>query len=413
MKKGIQIKPGTGNSAVKKKAAIFALFLCCLWILLSSSFADTTETRHFDNMSGIDAITVKSSFQGYSSAVNRPLTDGEPAYDYSAHLIKDGNQYRLYSGGRWRVSANGTLWDGDHVLQHISSTGAANTWTMPHTPQRPEFLKGEEEGVSGKWYSRNYLEPEVVKVNGTYYMFTQVMILPGDPIDETGKTAVTQADRIQLHTSADGLNWSRWSTTRGVIINTPTPGSVNFHHQEVIYVPWDADGKKWWMYVGIDINNAFTGHWRIRSGDPATFDFAARESTWLAQLGNQIAYIPSAGGKPLFVRITFDANGSGILVPTLQFSRDGLVWSWGLEGPFHLEGSNDLVNHRNCYFLGISTIDGTGELEKTGDKYKAFYAATTSNTSVAPEIFSSEIGVGSLELSLEGNLSAKNWNNLE
>ncbi len=68
-----------------------------------------------------------------------------------------------------------------------------------------------------------------------------------------------------------------------------------------------------------------------------------------------------------------------------------------------LEGSDDTANNPNCYFLGISTLDGTGELEHMGrGRFRAIYGVTTSKTPVAPDIFHSEVGVGVVEMTFAG-----------
>ncbi|MBI2844110.1 MAG: hypothetical protein HYX78_11980 [Armatimonadetes bacterium] len=367
------------------------------WLLAASPAGAVESTIHFSNQAGFDAIRFQSQFYGYQSAVDRDYTSGQLAYDYSVHITKDASRYRMYAGGRWRSA----LGDGDHVLQWVSNTGAGGTWAMPHS--RPEFWQGQEDGYPNTWFSDNYIEPEVVKVDGTYYMYTQVQINPGRPIDIPGQTAVTQADRIQLHTSTDGNNWTRWSTERGVVVNIDDPTITSLHHQEVIYVPWDSSGKPWWMYVGVHINGASKGYYRIRSSDPTTFDWQSRETGIpFSQFGNQTAYASQAPGGPLFVRITFVTDATGRKVPSLQFSRSGLrVWFWGDDGPIKLDGSQDNSKNKNCYFLGISTIDGTGELEYLGNNtYRAIYGATTSNSPVAPDIFYSEIGAGELTFQL-------------
>lgn len=360
------------------------------------------STLQFNNLPKIDAIDLRSQFHGYQSAVDRDYTEGHLAYDYSVNVIKDqaADLYRLYSGGRWRSD----LGDGDHVLQHTSATGAGGMWSMPH-PERPEWYQGDETGQSGQWFSRNVLEPEVVKVDGVYYMYTQVMILAGDPIDIPGQVAEAWADRIELHVSADGDNWTRFEQ-RGVIINLDEPTRTALHHQEVIHVPWDD--KPFWMYVAAHVNDTFVGYHRIRSDDPTTFDASQAQVASLAQLGNQIGYLKQAPGGPLFVRITFTGNGDPADprdVPTLQFSRDGLAWFWGDGGPVLLDGSKDNDANRNCYFLGLSSLDGTGEIEYLGDHtYRAVYAATTSNSPVTPEIWHSEIGVGELTFTIVPHL---------
>ena len=379
----------------------------------SPSLADVNGTVHCSGQTGFDTISYTSDFYGYQSAINRDETgscnwtgcDQHLAYDYSVDLIKDvsSGQYRLYSGGRWRRSTRDSpsetwqvIGEGDHVLQHRSPTGASGTWSMPH--DRPEFWQVQEEGHAGTWFARNYLEPEVLKVNGTCYMYTQVMILVGDPIDIPGQTAAVQADRIQLHTSADGDNWTRWSTQRGVVVNLPDPTHTMLGYQEVMYIPWDTDARRYWMYLFYFVNGVPGGHVRIRSNNPTTFDWSQREPMYfsLGQLGNQVGYARDPAGVPLFVRISFTDDGTGRAVPALEFSRDGLNWFNGDDGPIKLEGSADNQLNKNCYFLGISTLDGTGELEHVG----AMYGAATSNSPVAFDIVYSEVGVGEVTFQL-------------
>lgn len=369
-------------------------------VLLAACTCSAVEykqsTLHFKDVPGIDSISFKSSFYGAKSGVNRPLTGGEPAYDYSVHIIRDGDVYRMYTGGRWRVIKDGVcVVDGDHVMQYVSKTGAADTWKMPRN--RPEFWNGGDDGQENTWYANNCLEPEVLKVDGKYYMYTQVEIDPGGTLDQPGMKSTTGADRIQLLTSNNGSDWTRYSE-RGVVINIEDPKVTCLHHQEMLYVPWDKDKKPFWLYVAINGSTGFQGYSRFRSADPKTFDWNKREKgAGLAQIGNQCAYAKQAPGGPLFVRITFTDDGTGRQVPTLQFSRDGMDWFWGDDGPVKLDGSKDNANNKNCYFLGISTINGTGELEYLGNNtFRAIYGASTANSPGGEEIWTSEIGVGEL-----------------
>ena len=389
-----------GKCQLKVSLTILSCLSASLVVLMSADAGAVPKqsTLHFSSDPDIQHINLTSQFYGYQSAVDRDYTAGQLAYDYSVHVIKDQAEgiYRLYSGGRWKSEFG----DGDHILQYTSATGAGGTWTMPH-PERPEWYQGDEmepwyPGQGGQWFSKNYLEPELIKVGGTYYMYSQVMILPGDPIDIPGQVAQTWADRIELHTSPDGDNWTRWEE-RGVVVNLDDPTRTSLHHQEMIYVPWDQNNKPYWMYVAAHEDDAFTGYHLIRSADPTTFDWQQREGAGLAQLGNQIGYAKQAPGGPLFVRITFTADGTSREVPSLQFSRDGKSWFWGDEGPVELDGSKDDLNNKNTYFLGLSTLDGTGELEYLGgNTYRAIYAATTSNSPGGGDIWYSEIGVGEL-----------------
>lgn len=376
------------------------LAFCVVLFLLAAADVKAAyqySTVQYPALGSVSSISFSSQFYGHQSGINRDYTGSAPAYDYSVHIIRDGTRYRMYSGGRW----SSTLGDGDHVLQHTSITGAGSTWTMPR--YRPEFWQGGEEGFPGFWYSGNYLEPEVVYLNGTYYMYTQVQIDPGAPIDIEGQVAATQADRIQLHISSDGDNWTRWSTTRGVVINITNPTVTNLDHEEVVYVPWDTTGRPWWLYTFHFVNGVPKGHVRIRSADPTTYDWNAREPMGFAlgQLGNQIGYCRQAPGGPIFCRISFASDSTGRMVPSLEFSRDGLVWTMGSDGPVLLAGSTDNSRNRNCYFLGMSTLYGQGMIQYLGNNtYRAIYGATTCNSPGGDDIWYSEVGVGEVRFTI-------------
>jgi hypothetical protein len=326
------------------------------------------------------------------------LHRGIPAYDYSTHLIYDtkDSMYKLWYGARWRTLGADAqpipFGDGDHIAYAYSLDGT--TWFREIA--EPIFYKGEEDG-STDWWRKNYLEPEVIRVGDTYYLFYQVMIVAGDEVD-TGEIATTAADRILLAVSKDGVNWER-KTDRGVVINLTNPEATKLTHQEVIYVPDDVDGKPWWMYVYYIVDGQGKGHVRLRSDDPTTFDWRDREPvSGMAQLGNQIAYADEAPGGRLFFRITFTSDGER-RVPTFQLSRDGLRWQ---SSRTRLAGSDHESQYMNMYFLGVSTIDGTGKMEYLGNgQFRALYGGTTSNSSTAPEIFYSEIGVGEVIITFD------------
>lgn len=359
------------------------------------------ETRvSFSDWPDLPYTVVRSRFFGYQAAVDRDTTDGELAYDYCPFLMYDtkAQLYRLYAGGRWlRRGIAGA--DGDHVLQYVSPTGAPGSWVMPRN--RPEFWLPQEEGRTDLWYSCNCLEPEVVRVGDTYYMYAQVQGNPAARNDDPEVTETPGVDRIILFTSPDGTDWQRVSTSRGVVVNLDSPAQTALHHEEVIYVPWDADGQPWWLYVAADVEGRPQGYYRLRSADPTTYDWASRQRSALSQYGNQIGYLRDLPEGPLFVRITFASLENGKTVPSLQFSRDGLNWRWGDNGAALMAGSEDEDRNRNCYFLGLSTLDGTGELMTTGPaSYRALYVATTCATPVAPEIFHAEIGLGEMQLHL-------------
>lgn len=381
------------------KITCFGRFVSLALVIAAGDTRVSARTFGYGSAYG-NTIHVDSTFDGYQTLVNRDLTGGQPAYDYSVHIIKTGEdtgqRHRAFVGGRWK-SIYG---DGDHTMQWSSGNGAPNTWAM--WVNQPELWQGQEDGHPGQWFSNNYLEPEVIGAPGVWLMYSQVEIDPGQPIDLPGQVAWSGggADRIMLATSGDCKNWTR-KEDRGVVINISSPTSTALHHEEMIYAPWDPQGKPYWMYVFVNVNNTPTGHWRIRSSDYTTFDFNAKEATTgIAQLGNQIGYLrPGGTGVPtLYSRITFTTVGSRT-VPAIQYSSDALNWS--APEVSILEGSSDNVNNKNCYFLGMASLNGTGEIEYIGNnQWRALIGATTCNSPVAPDIFNSEIGSGLVTITI-------------
>lgn len=374
------------------------------WVQFKKGTVDDNQDPEAD-LTQYD-ITVNSNFDGYNSVIDRSMTgvgdDLQPAYNYGVFLMKlDDGTYRAYSGGRWRSEKG----DGDHVILYASDTGKGYTWNM--VGDGPVFWQGQEEGVPDKWYSKNQLEPEVMKLpDGTWVMYSQCEIEGGTPIDDVAGTPSQNgiwADRIQLLTSKDGITWTR-KTDRGVITNIPDAQTTSFHHQEMLYVPWDKDGKCYWMYVALAYKGVNQGFIRIRSSSYDTFNFNDREAVGgMTQLGNQIGYLKEAPGGVIFVRTTMmDSNGR--IVPALQYSGDGLTWN---APQTMLKGSENNEFNKNCYFVGLSTINGTGQIEYLGNNQWAFlYAATTANSPVALSenegwgIWKSQIGGGSATLTL-------------
>jgi len=386
-------------SNISLKSYLFATIsvLAMLVIMTLPSHAmTTTTTQHFGKQ-----INLASDFYGFETLANRPY----PMYDYSVHLMKTGedtgNRYRAFLGGRWQSSKG----DGDHIMQYTAENGKKGTpWSM--WSSAPEFFLGKEEGDANKWYSNNTMDPEVMAAadGSGWLMYVQVEIDAGAPIDISGLTANVQSDRIMLLQSTDCKTWTKWKT-RGVVTNISNPQVTMLHHQEMVYVPWDVDGKSYWMYVCINVNGVFTGTYRIRSNDYKTFDFNTKELvSGIAEIGNQIGYLKEAPGGPLFVRITFVTDTPGRTVPALQFSTNGLVW----DSPnSKMEGCAANVNNNNCYFLGIATKNGTGEIEYMGNNtWKTIYGATTCNSPVDPQIWYAQAGVGSLVIGLDTPVNA-------
>jgi hypothetical protein len=174
-------------------------------------------------------------------------------------------------------------------------------------------------------------------------------------------------------------------------------------------VPDDPDGKCFWMYTGHFINNKFNGYVLMRSADPTKFCWDERESvSGTSEIGNQIGYISNYDGQGnrLFLRITFgnysDKNGARN-APILQVSKDGRKWTKSMVTLAAVDVSDAVTErNRNTYFLGFTTLNGTGEIEKTADgKYQFLYFATTSNDSVVPAIWYAESGFGICTFALE------------
>ena len=329
-----------------------------------------------------------------------------PAYDYSSHIIKTEDGYILYTGGLY-CDYNTDKYPetpADHITAYTSKDGM--TWHR--NLDGACFYLGAELGMSGyqvgdafteKWWYGNTMEPEVLYVDGVYYMYYQV-----ENYTYSKEGTLMGADRIGVATSTDGIHFER-KTDSPVLLSSDRYSC--FTHQEVIYVPDDPDGKCFWMYVRYVHNNYQTKHIRIRSADPLCFnmDEDCTDVSGFMYHGNQIGYISDYDGEGnrLFLRITFIEHSEGgdhnkrHTVPTLQFSLDGLSW---VDCNLRMAGADpenpDEWERRNVYFLGFSTINGTGEIPKSadGEGYEFFWVGCTSQTPVAPGIFESSEGVG-------------------
>lgn len=328
------------------------------------------------------------------------------AYDYSSHIIKTDEGYILYTGGLY-TDYNTDIYtktDGDHITAYTSADGI--NWHR--NLDGACFPLGAELGHTGyqvgdayteNWWINNTMEPEVVYVDGVYYMYYQV-----ENYSYNRDGSLMGADRIGVATSTDGIHFERKTDSPALI--SPDKYSC-YTHQEVIYVPDDPDGLCFWMYVRYVRNNVNTAYIRVRSADPTCFD-AGKDLTVVngfSQIGNQIGYINDYDGKGnrLFVRISFAEYSEGgsakktHTVPTLQFSHDGINW---VNSDLRMAGTDMTELHErkrpNIYFLGFSTINGTGEIAKAADGkgYEFFYVGCTSTAPVSPAIFESSEGVG-------------------
>ncbi|MEM7681264.1 MAG: PEP-CTERM sorting domain-containing protein [Planctomycetota bacterium] len=399
----------------------------CVGLSPQTAYAQSFDTVSFASDPNPFSLQVESEWFGYQAGRNRDFTGNKPgisqerAYDYSVFLMKDGPAYRMYHGGRYRdVKPDGTVIDGDHVFGRWITPSAFDAdptaWNdllpnLGYAGQElpsPLWLQPQFNGDTGKWYSNNTLEPEVIKKDGLYYMYTQVEVQPGQTLD-TGQPAVRQSDRIQLYISDNSSDWLQANPNSSVVQNIPNPSSIDLGHQEMLYVPFDNTNRPWWMYVRYSEDDVFKGHVRIRTDDPSNFNWGDREQVGanFDQLGNQIGYFRDDNNIPMFTRITFTGNGAGREVPTLAFSRDGINWTYGDGAPTLLEGSQDNNRNKNTYFLGFSTIYGTGQLEEVSPGvFKLLYAASTANgpTAANNDIFYSEIGLGEMYLRLPSAL---------
>ncbi len=363
---------------------------------------------------GVDDLALIGTYgdNGRTSLFSVVFPEEAPAYDYSSHIIKTDEGYILYTGGLY-IDYNTDKYpqtDADHIMAYTSKDG----YTWHRNLDASCFFLGNELGVSGghdltpgtyeNWWAGKTMEPEVVYVDGTYYMYYQCEYY------QTDKDGVLMgADRIGVATSKDGIHFER-KTDSPAIISSDIYST--FTHEEVIYVPDDPDGKCFWMYVRYVHNNRDVKRIRIRSADPLCFnmDEDYTECEGLNHIGNQVGYISNYDGKGnrLFLRITMqDYNGDGKgqrWVPSLQFSADGVHWilsdlcmaSANLDLPTEAE-------RPNIYFLGFSTINGTGEIAKCADGsgYEFFFVGGTGSSSVAPGIFYGSEGLGHVILDIK------------
>jgi len=387
-----------------------------------------TSTINFSNLTGVSSITIKSRYYGAASCINRDFTPAGSAnwaYDYTVSCIKDtsvAEPYRLYWGGRFKS----TYGDGDHVLQAKSKTGLGGTWYMPH-PSRPEMWQGIEQGAPNTWYYGNFLSPQIVKVGSTYYMYSNCQIDTYKPIDyPAGATAACMQGRLQLATSTDGDNWTR-KTDRGVITNINDPAHYGQCYNELIYEANDASGKPWWLYCFETYNSSTGVMYRIKSNDPTTFDWTQRTimGTSLGQYGNTMGVCNEAPGGHLYARISFtnrtddswyDSAHSRYVyrwVPSMEFSRDGINWTYGSNGPVLMDGlqfdeSLDSVTYpynrnKQSFNMGFSLINGINFEYLGSNTFRAIYFGSEGSPDPYDPnggVFYSEIGCGEVQFTV-------------
>lgn len=385
---------------------------------------------------GVDNLLIMTEKSGKTYAYLTTYPTEAPAYDYSSHVIKVADGYILYSGGLFQDHNTDKYGQqtGDHPLAYFSKDGIhwypnldgpclytgldlgiyyddpnykAGETGVPGTG--PSFTEGED----AKWWVDNTMEPEVVydENTKTYYMYYQCEAYcyneDGSPMG---------ADRIGVATSTDGVHFER-KTDRPALLFDDIYST--FTHQEVIYVPDDPDGLCWWMYIRyVHKNNkselgGYTKFIRVRSDDPLCFDMSNHnydEVTGFQGIGNQIGYVSNydGNGNRLFLRIIsreyyLEDNKKRHDVPGIQYSFDGLTWYYNKNLAFAGADMTDPyeAERPNVYFLGFSTINGTGELERNENGDIEFvYVSCTSTSAVAPEIFYSSEGVGKATLSI-------------
>ncbi len=358
---------------------------------------------------GVDDLLIvgKNQKTGRDALYSLVYPTEAPAYDYSSHIIKTEDEYILYTGGLC-IDYNTDVYKetaADHIMAYTSKDGLV--WHR--NLDAACFFLGNELGVAGnyepgdvfteKWWMGNTMEPEVLYVDGTYYMYYQC---ENYRLDKDG--VLMSADRIGVATSKDGIHFDR-KTDKPVIITSDEYAC--FTHEEVIYVPDDPDGKCFWMYVRYVHNNREVKRIRICSADPTCFnmDEDYTECVGLGHIGNCTGYINDYDGRGnrFFVRINmatlaFKGDESRKRwVPTLQLSADGIHWiDSGIEIASADLDNPDEAKRNNICFMGFSTINRTGEIARTADGagYEFFFVGCTTSSAVAPEIFYSSEGLG-------------------
>lgn len=383
------------------------------------------------------------------------LNIGSPvdAYDYSTDLVVDQTDpnnviFRNFNGGRFRDQTSYGICDGDHIFERalplgkaydIDSWANSDTWVrpalspktlFPNSSITPLWRKGSDTILNNnnwKWDDGNYLEPEVLRVGNTWYCYSQTEIRYPQNIDIPTSVSYAEApygpkmtpqggnpinaDRIQLFTSTDAKNWDKAGANiagsrRGVIIGIPNNqpqdrNNTQIDHEEVIYETINGVGR-FVLYFHYFVNDVNKGFMRIPSEYPSTFNWANSEIvTGMSGLGNKIGYVNIPGGR-LYVRICSVPSVSGISVPSFQFSSDGLVWGFG-SNQIKLVGPAG----KSIYFLGMSTIDGTGFLginNGSNTWNNIIYGGASSTSPTAPDILASDTWLGRVNISTTGTL---------
>ncbi len=396
-----------------------------------------------DGDGAMDFVSASSMFTDKSArqivCYGRHIGDMAAAYDYSTHIIKTDDGYILYNGGTYEThdTEKYTPVCGDHPLAYTSTDGMIWHQNLDSAciilggevgmgdyswgdidPETGLRIPGTGDSFTEKWWIGNTIEPEVIRdpKTGIYYMFTQT---ENYRFLEDGVTP-SSGDQIGIATSTDGIHFERKIDKPVIVTDDIYSG---FTHQQVIYVPDDPDGKCWWMYVSYRHKNgetnkfpdAFIRYIRIRSADPTCFNMNEGYDfvEGFGSHGNQIGYISDydGNGNRLYVALATgnnymkDYTGKFVqqTVPTMIISLDGVNW---VATNINLAGVNltceEETTRPNMYFLGMSTIYGTGEIYKNEKgEYEFIYGGCTSTSPLAPEIFYSEVGMGVATFTLD------------
>jgi hypothetical protein len=449
-----------GSGGDDPNPAVNRLETGMLHISLTNSYPRYVHTK--SRFYGWDSAVNRNLTEGYDAYDYGPHL----IYDQANQV------YRMITGGRWRdcSTTNGITHDGDHSVpyaaQPVNASAAASNFrgrlsfasgaverfsgmTMPgpcytwaNAVTTAENLAGRARRDSNTWFVANTLEPEFFRFFDRFYMIDQVNVMEGDRLDywRPGfEFATAKADRLQLHTApvTNGFNFSRvlvpnpgftnqWSSHRGIVTNIEFPELTKLTHQMVIVVPDDPDGKIFWLYAASFITNDYKGYSLMRSAEISTFNWGEREAvSGVPELGNQVGYINLDDGRRLYVMIGETSLVDGRKGTLLKFSADGRAFTFcnsvRIDMGDHAASTTGSVslamssltnnpNNRNHFFNGLCTIDGWGEIEPLDNNtFRAYYASTTANAPVSPEIFKAEIGLGEVIFQLSDNLAGFDW----
>lgn len=279
----------------------------------------------------------------------------------------------LYENGQYIMYASASVgFDGNVKIYRLVSTNSINWSLSPSTAVL-------EKGTGGAWDDKSVETPNVVKFNGTYYMFY------------TGYQTNTATDfKIGYATSPDGITWTKsgsnpiLDSVGGAAVPddfdqfvVAEPGAIVFNNQ--IYLYFTAQG-----YIttsgGVTINDQLMTIGLITSSDGTTWSAPQRVYD-----PDQTLYARSSNWKGHSTPNPIVMNGQVHLFTDVMYTDGGTDTQRKLHHAYSSDGTSNWTNNSASLFDRSDFAWTAGEIRSPtvyfdGDYLKMWFAGHQSFT---------------------------------